>query len=90
MHPHYAYYPANHGYYYFRPYNYSHIDHHKQLAAAMGIEAIAPYSTEVFGRPYSELMVESYEEASGHDEVLNPPRRSQNQLPDVQEILRSR
>jgi len=90
MHPHYAYYPANHGYYYFRPYNYNHVELHKELASAMGLESIAPYSTEVFGRPYSELMVDSYEDASGHDEVLNPPRRSVSQLPDVQDILRSR
>ncbi|WP_166823884.1 hypothetical protein [Thalassoroseus pseudoceratinae] len=46
LYPHYAYYPKFHGYYYFRPYNYIHVERDAALAAAMGGDVRAPYSTE--------------------------------------------
>ena len=46
LYPHYAYYPKFHGYYYFRPYNHIHVERDAALAAAMGGDVRAPYSTE--------------------------------------------
>lgn len=50
MFPHYAYYPRLHGYYYFRPYNYTAIAEHQQTAACMGLDPRMPYSLANFQR----------------------------------------
>ncbi len=46
LYPHYPYYPIQHGYYYFRPYNHMHVEEASALAAQMGGDPKAPYSVE--------------------------------------------
>ncbi len=48
MYQHYAYYPAHHGYYYFRPYNYTNVLEHKSMVARLGGETNHPYSVAMF------------------------------------------
>lgn len=59
MYPHYWYYPEHHGYYYFRPYNYTHIFEHQAIVARWGGDPRNPYSHELFHRLYSSYGVEA-------------------------------
>ncbi len=52
MHQHYPYQAHPWTYYYFRPYNYTHIEQHQQLAAQWGIDPQMPYSNSIFERVY--------------------------------------
>jgi len=54
MIPHYAYYPCDHGYYYFRPYNVSHIRPQQAMAASWGADPRNPYGNEIFEKIYAE------------------------------------
>ena len=54
MHPHYAYFPSMHGYYYFRPYHHSHVRLHQQTVAGWGGDVRNPYSNEIFQAVYAE------------------------------------
>ncbi len=54
MPQHYPYFPAMHGYYYFRPYHHSHIAKHQQIAAAWGADPRFPYSNEIFKTVYAQ------------------------------------
>jgi len=54
MPQHYAYFPAMHGYYYFRPYHHSHIAKHQQIAASWGADPRFPYSNEIFKTVYAQ------------------------------------
>lgn len=46
LHPHYPYFPAYHGYYYFRPYNWTHLEEARAFAAQTGGDSRAPYNTD--------------------------------------------
>lgn len=50
LYPHYPYLPEAGGYYYFRPYNYTHIAQHQQAAALWGAPAGNPYSHALYER----------------------------------------
>jgi hypothetical protein len=54
MPQHHFYYPAMHGYYYFRPYHHSHISLHQHRVAGWGGNPKNPYANEVFQRVYEE------------------------------------
>lgn len=56
--PHYPYYPAAHGYYYFRPYHYTHIALQQHLVSRWGGDPRHPYANEIFDRVYAELDAE--------------------------------
>lgn len=56
--PHYAYFPCDHGYYYFHPYNVSHIALHQSIATSWGIDARNPYSNEIFQKVYAQYEAE--------------------------------
>lgn len=58
MHPHYAYHPTDHGYYYFAPYNYSKIAEHQELAIRWGGDARWPYLTDSLSRLYDSAPVD--------------------------------
>lgn len=47
---HYPYLPEAGGYYYFRPYNYTHIAQHQHLASIWGAPAFNPYSHALFDK----------------------------------------
>lgn len=61
MHPHYPYMPCNYGYYYFRPYNWTNIAKHQNIAASWGLDPVNPYSRAMFenlyaGRPRAQIV----------------------------------
>lgn len=56
--PHYAYFPCDHGYYYFHPYNVSHIPLHQSIATSWGIDPRNPYSNEIFQKVYAQYEAE--------------------------------
>ena len=55
MFQHHAYYPIDHGYYYFRPYNYMNVLCHVNLATTLGEDPRHPYANRLFERVYGEL-----------------------------------
>ena len=87
MPPHYAYPPANHGYYYFRPYNYISILDHQQRALSMGGDPRAPYANKVFERVYAESDSGAYEAGSAGAR-LPLPAANFDGLPDLIETLK--
>jgi hypothetical protein len=78
LHPHYAYCPAYHGYYYFRPYNHMHVLYDAATVAAWGGDPRAPYSVE-FLRP---LFV-----AAGPDPRGFVPAPFADDLPILEDLL---
>jgi hypothetical protein len=61
MPPHYPYMPCNYGYYYFRPYNWTNIAKHQNIAASWGLDPVNPYSRAMFeslyaGRPRAQII----------------------------------
>ena len=77
MHPHYAYDPENHGYYYFRPYNWQH--YAEDTSRMLGMGYAAPYSENGFRELKPATLVQQ--------PVLIPPR-SKKSLPDLEDLLR--
>lgn len=61
MPQHHAYYPAMHGYYYFRPYHHAHLQQQKLSAVSWGEDPRAPYANQVFQRVYQEYRAERAE-----------------------------
>jgi hypothetical protein len=47
LYPHYAYYPMHHGYYYFRPYNYTTVLLQQGQIVKMGGDPRNPYSAQL-------------------------------------------
>ena len=62
MPQHHAYYPAMHGYYYFRPYHPLHIEQHAQRVAGYGDDPRNPYANEIFARVYENYKAERQSE----------------------------
>ncbi len=58
MHLHYPYYPAMHGYYYFRPYHPRHVREQQGVAAMWGEDPRVPYANAVFQRVYAQYQQE--------------------------------
>ncbi len=58
LYPHYAYYPRYHGYYYFRPYNYTTIAEHQAFAQCIGLDPRMPYSLANFNTIYSTFPIQ--------------------------------
>lgn len=84
MPPHFAYYPKYHGYYYFLPYNYSHVLRDIEAVRALNGDPRMPYSTAMFAAVYSEGV---YEEAAGFNRVPTPFPTVSRTLPDLQQLL---
>jgi len=55
MLPHLAYFPAMHGYYYFRPYALRHLQQHQTAIVRWGGDPRNPYANIVFRRLDNEL-----------------------------------
>ncbi len=55
MVPHTAYFPELHGYYYFRPYHYSHIRQHQEFVSSFGEDPRAPYANTIFQQVYKQM-----------------------------------
>jgi len=58
MYQHYPYWPKDHGYYYFRPYNMVHVAIQRDLAASWGEDPRNPYDHKVFDRVYQAMNAE--------------------------------
>lgn len=58
MHQHYPYYPAMHGYYYFRPYHPRHVREQQGVASLWGEDPRVPYANTVFQRVYAQYREE--------------------------------
>jgi hypothetical protein len=53
--PHYPYYPMQHGYYYFRPYNHTSIQVDQQTAVRLGADTRNPYSVLTLDNLFAHL-----------------------------------
>ena len=69
MPAHRDYYPVDHGYYYFRPYNYTMVPGQKQFAASVGEDPTNPYGPGIFPQ---------LNESLNTSRVLTPPRTPRN------------
>lgn len=87
MHPHYAYYPRFHGYYYYQPYNYIHVLEHQYQALSLGGDPRAPYHNRQFERVYERHAAARYEESDASTYYIPLLHRASEPLPDLQDIL---
>ena len=55
MPPHYMYFPQSHGNYYFRPYNYRHVEQQQREAEAWGADGRQPYARTLFDKLYTDM-----------------------------------
>ncbi|MFK7776494.1 MAG: hypothetical protein QM501_00045 [Gimesia sp.] len=90
MYPHYPYTPAYHGYYYFRPYNYSNILRQKGEVVALGGDPKAPYSHKMFIPIYEQIDLTSYEEFPSNGQSVPILEPINTPLPSLEEILKSK
>lgn len=90
MYPHYPYTPVYHGYYYFRPYNYSTILRQKGEVIALGGDPKAPYSHKMFIQIYDHIDLTSYEEYPSNGGSLPVLEPVHSQLPSLEDILKSK
>lgn len=81
MPQHFPYRPVNHGYYYFRPYNYSHIHIAKMIAVQHQGEPFAPYETPVFDKVYKELKLPE-------PAPPKPAPKLSTELPSLEDLLK--
>ncbi len=85
MPPHYAYFPACFGYYYFRPYNYTNVLQHMEVVKRLNGDSRWPYDTSMFTSIYEGGV---YEEEDGFYRVPSPFATVNQPLPDLQELLK--
>lgn len=85
MHQHYAYYPAHHGTYYFRPYNYTNVLEHKEQVMRLGGERHNPYSVAMFDGVYASIIGESPELAK--EPVIEDTLPGKTELPNIENLL---
>lgn len=90
MYPHYPYTPAYHGYYYFRPYNYTNVLKQKGEVVAIGGDPKAPYSHKMFIRIYEQIDLTSYEESPTNGTNLPVLGPVHTPLPSLEDILKSK
>lgn len=78
LYPHYPYYPKDHGYYYFRPYNYIHVLEHQQTVLKWGGDPRNPYSTQVLANLFVNVQ----------HPVSTPLRLQGVSLPHLEDLLK--
>ncbi|WP_417847492.1 hypothetical protein [Thalassoglobus sp.] len=87
MYQHYAYYPAHHGYYYYRPYNYTNVLEHKEVIVRLGGERNHPYSVALFEPIYDNYYLTNpkiVEETPTMDMIPGA-----SLLPNLEELLQN-
>lgn len=87
--PHYPYLPEFHGYYYFRPYNYTHIGLHQQFVYAHGGDLRMPYSSRLFESVYRDSENTAYEQSANDTSESTRLTPVGKRLPDLEDLLRS-
>ncbi len=88
MHQHYPYEPDNHGYYYFRPYNYTAVWKHQQWTATIGGDPRNPYSRALFIPVYEQFENTTYEPDSKPSTTLAPLPHVSRELPDLEKLIK--
>lgn len=68
MHPHYPYEAQPWTYYYFRPYNYTHVKRQQEEATAWGADPAQPYGRKLFDKVYEDL-AKQMKDADGEDDA---------------------
>lgn len=63
MPPHYPYYPAMHGYYYFRPYHPAHLVQQRALVETWGGDPRNPYANRIFQTVYEDYRADKADNA---------------------------
>ncbi len=86
MIPHYAYFPENHGYYYFRPYNYIHFDEARRTVP--GRDPKFPFSTQIIDDFEKSAGPERTLADNAHTDLVRP--RRQNNLTLIEEVLNTK
>jgi hypothetical protein len=90
MYPHYPYTPAYHGYYYFRPYNYTNILRQRGEIITLGGNPKAPYAHKMFDRIYEQIDLTAYEEAPADGDGVPSLEPIHNALPSLVDVLKSK
>ena len=88
MHPHYAYQPEHHGYYYFRPYNYTNVLAHQSVVAQWGGDPRSPYSRAMFIPVYEQFENTTYEPNSKPSQSLSTLPNLSKTLPNLDELVK--
>ncbi|HWL07831.1 MAG TPA: hypothetical protein VNQ76_05485 [Planctomicrobium sp.] len=83
LYPHFAYFPEHHGYYYFRPYNYTTVLAHQSIAGRLGVDPANPYSVSLLN-PILDHFAEKYPAREDSYEQVLPQRVS---LPLLEDML---
>jgi hypothetical protein len=86
MPPHYPYQPAYHGYYYFRPYNYTAVAAHQEAAVQMGLDPRMPYSVANFQRIYAKCPMQF----SPTQAPIGTALPQGNGLPELESLLEAK
>jgi len=87
---HYPYFPKNHGYYYYRPYNHIHVLEHQYQALSLGGDPRAPYLNQMFEKIYDEYAGIDYEENGLGAMQLPTLTRRTSALPDLEAIVKGK
>lgn len=86
MPQHFPYPPENHGTFYFRPYNYSHIQIARDLVPTHQSDPIAPYETHlVFNRVYKDVIPLDAPKPTDYDRP--PDVEEEPPLPILEDLL---
>lgn len=89
MYQHYPYQPDNHGYYYFRPYNYPYVWKHQQWVANVGADPRNPYTRAMFIPVYEQFENTTYEPDHKPSSTLSTLPNIGRQLPDLEELMKA-
>lgn len=85
---HYHYFPAEHGYYYFKPYNVTRVKSQQAFVTRFGGDPRHPYANEeIFARVYADLKKENptFGEPLGMPDVLEQRDDTDEDVPDSPE-----
>lgn len=85
--PHFPYYPAFHGYYYFRPYNIQNVREHRAIIHRLGGTRQSPYSTGMFEPVYAANANTDYPEPDSSAAMQQLPRVTPR-LPDLESLVK--
>jgi hypothetical protein len=88
MYQHYPYFPTNHGYYYFAPYNYTMVWAHQQWITTIGGDPRNPYTRAMFIPIYEQFENTVYEPDHKPSQTLNPLPGISKKLPDLEDLIK--
>lgn len=86
--PHFAYLPAFHGYYYYKPYNFTHVLRDMRRDQVLGEIPFMPYSTLMFAEVYHDAENAAYVPFGPPEPTVRPLSPVSKPLPDLEVLLR--